>query len=1038
MVIVVVADETELEGAEQIVGAAVQDWAPGAGGVAIFRAHVSESRGGSVEVDALVCTPQGATVIEVKGFTERQAGILATPPNGPWTVDGAPAALYHAVRVPNPFVQVRRQVFAVKNLLQQAGIFGWVNAVVALVPQPGSQITLEEARIADGYRAVLVDRDDSTALRDYFHAETGRTMRISVNDVRRVFEALNLTHLLPTRVALADQGFPARLQPSGTGRPAEQPPIDLGQDEDTDEIPTTGGSRWSGSRLAHASPPAFLAAIDRLTHRPQPPTGTDSPTTGADSPVREADSPQPDPANTPVTAETAPASDPGTDITDPDTATTPDGADGLRAGTVPDDGDQLRPETTPDGDDALGPDAAPAGGEETASRPPTADDDSRTTTPPAGEGERPVGTAPESGTGRVEKALPLDGVGEAGPADSTADAGSTPAASPLESIEPDGAADLRAETVLDGDEERSADLAPTGDNDFHGATTAAGGGERPADPSPTGGHDLHAGTTSADDDEVRTRYSPTSGADSRTEAAPHGGDEPPADPAPDDGTGVIEPESGDTVPADLPVGAESKPAVSLIKSTAPVDPARVAAEDSAAIDSRPADDQGPHAVPGSLRSENAGHGTQPGNGGREGSRTESADPAGAVLGSPGYDDAGQGPWADDGGRDEPADHGDHGGSGDDHGRYASTGHDDQEASASENRGGSGDDHGHYPSTGNSDQGVPGGENRGASGGGERREAWADDGDTWADDEEGSSGGSSGGYAAVGAAGVAAGALGAAAWSSSSDDPRSSQRSAPAPGEQFDDSEHWSDWVDHERAPVSPVAAGRVREPGRRTARGGSLLERWRNTPVRERERSPRAGWLPRIGPGIGLVLFIALFGAVFFTINAVQASRFVMSDYDRMCGADRKPFPNAAAYERDGPSPIYLSGGLGDMVTERDARAWRPSDPSTVQLIACMSQLELRELVQTCQYAPAPGEPIGRTVNLFRASYDVVVYELRTGREVARATMLGDRYSADPANTDPDRCRAAADAPDVLGRRLGQPSAGQVTGFLAPVVHPDR
>lgn len=193
----------------------------------------------------------------------------------------------------------------------------------------------------------------------------------------------------------------------------------------------------------------------------------------------------------------------------------------------------------------------------------------------------------------------------------------------------------------------------------------------------------------------------------------------------------------------------------------------------------------------------------------------------------------------------------------------------------------------------------------------------------------------------------------------------------------------------------------------------------------------------RIGPGVGLILFIVLFGAGFFAITAVNASRFEMSDYDRMCG-DRKPFPNAAEYQRDGARPIYLSGELATMVAASESSAWRPSDTSSVQLIACMTQVSLGDLVVTCQYPPAPGEPIGRTVNLFRATYEVAVYELRTGREVARATMIGERYSADPANTDPDRCRGAADAPDYLGRRLGQPSTAQVTGFLAPLVHADR
>ncbi|MCA2208495.1 NERD domain-containing protein [Nocardia rosealba] len=692
--IVVVADETELEGAEQIVGAAIRDEAFRAGGVAVFRCHVPENRGGSVEVDALVCTPQTVTILEVKGFTTRQEGTLATPPNGPWTIDGAPAALYHAARVPNPFVQVRRQVFAAKSLLQQSGIFGWVNAVIALVPQPGAQITIEETRIADGYRAVIVDRDDFTALHDYFEAEIGRTVRLSVEDVARVFTALNLGHLLPSTDELTAQGFPDELEAAATSRPAAPAsPAELGSLSGSaathSEDEKAEATRHDPVGTGQSPTPAFLAAIDRLANRPH--------------------------RSAPAPTSTA-------------TATTPAEQESAPVGAGPPD-DVVTSAQVPNSTDISVDSASPE----------------RAASPGSGEAVAQHSSAPPL---RGETEEPVDGP--------------------------------RDDDVHDRDSDHVISLSKSGRGEPE-------------------------------------RLPPTPTLDSSTAVEPG--------------------ERHD--------------------------------------DSRTADTNQP-----------------------------------------------------------------------------------------------------------------------------RGESWSS-----------------------GAA--------AASWSTpSSTDTHSSN------------SGNWTDWVGHEQPARRPSLRRRWRDfrrtgSLRRTGPSGpSLRARWQNRPVRERAERGRS--LPKIGAGLGLILFIFLFGAGFFAITAVQASRFEMSDYDRMCGPDKKPFPNAAPYQRGDVAPIYLSGHLTSMVRPEDSSAWRPTDPSSVQLIACMKQLELRDLVQTCQYAPSPGTPVGRTVNLFRATYEVIVYELRTGREVAKATMLGERYSNDPANTDPDRCRAAGDAPDYLGRRLGQPSGAQIESFLAPLVHARR
>ncbi|MGW5439379.1 NERD domain-containing protein [Nocardia asteroides] len=941
--IVVVADETELEGAEQIVAAAIRDWASEAGGVAVFRCHVPESRGGSVEVDALVCTPQGATVLEVKGFTARQDGVLATPPNGPWTVDGAEAALYHAVRVPNPFVQVRRQVFAAKNLLQQSGIFGWVNAVVVLVPQPGSQITLEESRIADGYRAVLVDRDDATALRDYFHAETGRTVRLSVNDVRRVFAALNLTHLLPSRVDLADQGFPARLDPP-TGGKTTTPAT-----ADAEAAPSRArGATRTGTRVAQTSTPGFLAAIDRLAHRqhavaPES-TGTrEAADTTGSIPEGESSGASALSAGSPL----MPGREPAQDSTEPPAESNTDTPVEAEMNTAP------TPEPT--GESGAG---SLTAADPASVSPDAAQDNTDTATSPTG---TPAGTGAAATTPGNSATF-----ASAPPVSDSAD--TTPLSSDVAAV-PGNARDAAG-------------------NDTAGSTVGASEGTRanPVGPDTRGAAPVDSDGRGHAPDAIDTVVP---GSDSNESSRP----------TPDDSRG------NNVEPGDIVAGDPTSPRP---VSSPALGPTTVAGQtDSAATDL--------------ARVENAQTPSESGSVGDGGSVTQgSADlPASAYGGSRGGD------REPVGGESPPIPR--TGG--------AEAGVVSLTKSPSV---GSPEPSANSPAASASSPGAAASGAAGDASGApigasppttyESSDYDDDSDDDWDDDDYADYHPSDAAYAA-GATTGAAGIAGAAAWSSR-------QPAGPAPhhddAEQFDSAEHWSEWVDRDTTPVRAPSANREQRGSRSPS---SLLERWRNTPVRERPERKRR--LPRIGPGIGLLLFIALFGAGFFAITAVQASRFEMADYDRMC-TDRKPFPNAAEFQRDGARPTYLSGDLAQMVATSGSPAWRPSDTSTVQLIACLRQESLGELVQTCQYPAAPGSPIGRTVNLFRATYEITVYELRTGREAGRAIMIGERYSADPANTDPDRCRAAADAPDVLGRRLGQPSTAQVTGFLAPLVHADR
>lgn len=217
----------------------------------------------------------------------------------------------------------------------------------------------------------------------------------------------------------------------------------------------------------------------------------------------------------------------------------------------------------------------------------------------------------------------------------------------------------------------------------------------------------------------------------------------------------------------------------------------------------------------------------------------------------------------------------------------------------------------------------------------------------------------------------------------------------------------------------------------------------RPAPHRKGPLDRAAGW-PVIGVALrrpvalltaGVLVVVALVASAF---AASGIARFDIEEYERMC-AEPRGFTTAASYTSTGPNPIYLAGDLR-AAGFAGSPVWRPEDPSSVQLIACLSSAHTGTLVRTCQYEPTGGRPIGRTLNLFRGVHRITVYEARTGRLLAGAEVDGERFSADPASTEADICRAAEGAPDdgLPGRRYGRLSQRQIRDVLDPLVRPGR
>lgn len=186
--------------------------------------------------------------------------------------------------------------------------------------------------------------------------------------------------------------------------------------------------------------------------------------------------------------------------------------------------------------------------------------------------------------------------------------------------------------------------------------------------------------------------------------------------------------------------------------------------------------------------------------------------------------------------------------------------------------------------------------------------------------------------------------------------------------------------------------------------------------------------------GAAGVVLAALAGTVF---AASGSARFDLAEYGALCqGGEGSTV--AAPYSAAGPRPVYLAGELSEITAFGPSPVWHPADARSVQLVACVSEVRLGTLVQTCQYQPAPGRPVGRTLNLFSKVYRLSVYEARTGARLAAVELTGEQFAADPAVTEPDACRAAAGAPEegLPGRRHSRLSQQQIQDALTPLVAP--
>ncbi len=113
------------------------------------------------------------------------------------------------------------------------------------------------------------------------------------------------------------------------------------------------------------------------------------------------------------------------------------------------------------------------------------------------------------------------------------------------------------------------------------------------------------------------------------------------------------------------------------------------------------------------------------------------------------------------------------------------------------------------------------------------------------------------------------------------------------------------------------------------------------------------------------------------------------------CKPPGTAYRNAPAYGGPAPHPIAVYEGEQQLTDLDPANSiqWLPQDPHSVQLVACVNEVN-KDVGSgpACSYSPSGLVGIGgaaETVTVTEAKYRIDVYELRTHRRVATATIVG-------------------------------------------------
>ncbi|MFD0365246.1 nuclease-related domain-containing protein [Nocardia sp. GCM10030253] len=179
---------------------------------------------GARQVDAVLFTARGITVIEVRGFRRRQSGILNVPGDGPWTISDAPVDLDDEGTV-SPSDQLEHAVYAVKSRLERALLDpGHVCGAVVLVPFRGVVVRPARTNLRPGIDILAANARDATELRIYLESFSAGPRDWTADRVFSACRALGADSG-PSRAELIADGFDAVApEANPLGLPEAKPP----------------------------------------------------------------------------------------------------------------------------------------------------------------------------------------------------------------------------------------------------------------------------------------------------------------------------------------------------------------------------------------------------------------------------------------------------------------------------------------------------------------------------------------------------------------------------------------------------------------------------------------------------------------------------------------------------------------------------------------------------------------------------------------------------------------------------------------------
>ncbi|MFI7003756.1 nuclease-related domain-containing protein [Nocardia sp. NPDC050175] len=236
---------------------------------------------GDRQIDAVIWTPRGLTVLEVKGFRRRQSGILSIAADSPWKISDADADLDEPSGSPSD--RLEHGIATVKTTLERALLDpGHVCGAVVLVPFRGAVVRPSRTNLRPGLDVVVGNVADATELRIYLESFSAGPRKWTADRVIGDCTALGLAELTPSRADLVEAGFEQVAQESPSVIPRPPKP----RVEPTPGVPTKRHSYagWTVVALAVIGMIAVIGVIaNSLVHdsshpKPQETSVTPTPT----------------------------------------------------------------------------------------------------------------------------------------------------------------------------------------------------------------------------------------------------------------------------------------------------------------------------------------------------------------------------------------------------------------------------------------------------------------------------------------------------------------------------------------------------------------------------------------------------------------------------------------------------------------------------------------------------------------------------------------------------------------------------------------